>query len=342
MSTKPCGNCKKTVYINEKIDVESRWYHRGCFKCMAPDCNTSLTSHTFQMAALDDSVLDSTTNRPLKVLVCKKHVPMPKHSLNADSLLFKHATSTPKPSVQGLHRSMMGSRGTTDHKESVIGYGSGKINSPRSLDQGSHAKILKDLKTTQEMEHEKEEEEEEEEEDDYYKKDSTYGDDDEGSMEEGELKVHSMEKTTLPKLHQGRFTASAVSDPVTTSHVAAASALDPTMDDDSFRNIPVRHSDYEHKDGHTTKEDDDEWDDHERSEDHKQEHTLSMKDSAEHEEKSLGNLAYGSKLMDQKKHGRNVGKDAEADDKVVDDDDDGEWDAAPTDDFSRREAEAGI
>ncbi|OAQ36293.1 hypothetical protein K457DRAFT_65386, partial [Linnemannia elongata AG-77] len=97
MSTRPCGNCKKTVYVNEKMDAEGRWYHRPCFKCMAPNCGTSLTMHTFQMAALDESVL-----------VCKEHVPMPKASLSSDSLSLKHSTSVPKPAMAGLHRSFMG------------------------------------------------------------------------------------------------------------------------------------------------------------------------------------------------------------------------------------------
>ncbi|ORZ27209.1 hypothetical protein BCR41DRAFT_300025, partial [Lobosporangium transversale] len=108
MSSKPCGNCKKTVYINEKIDAEGKWYHRACFKCMAPDCKTGLTLRNFQMAALDDSEIDPLTKRPLKVLVCKDHVPMPKHSFSRDSLSLKHTLSAPKPSMAGIHRSLMG------------------------------------------------------------------------------------------------------------------------------------------------------------------------------------------------------------------------------------------
>ncbi|KAF9974977.1 hypothetical protein BGZ73_001506 [Actinomortierella ambigua] len=98
MSARPCSTCKKTVYVNEKIDADGRWYHKICFK----------------MAVLDESVMDEETGRPLKVLVCKQHVPQIKRSLGTDSLEMKSKTSAPKPSMLGLHRALMGDAGRTE------------------------------------------------------------------------------------------------------------------------------------------------------------------------------------------------------------------------------------
>ena len=36
MSTRPCRNCNKTVYVNEKMEAEGSWYHRPCFKVGRP------------------------------------------------------------------------------------------------------------------------------------------------------------------------------------------------------------------------------------------------------------------------------------------------------------------
>ncbi|KAG0039461.1 hypothetical protein BGZ82_008199, partial [Podila clonocystis] len=230
MSTRPCSTCKKTVYVNEKIDAEGRWYHRPCFKCSAPNCHSSLNLRNFQMAALDDSVIDPMTNRPLKVLVCKDHVPMPKHSINADSLSFSHTASAPKPSVSGLHRALMGDRGQGQHDDASNEH----KESSRTLDQGSHRPIMKDVgltpgsSTTPATEPEK----------------TTGGHSRSTSASSltGELK--SMPTSTLPKFKHGRFTISAEED----SLLSAAEAQEPNKDDDSFRNLPVRHDDYDLED----------------------------------------------------------------------------------------------
>ncbi|KAG0366392.1 hypothetical protein BGZ54_005400 [Gamsiella multidivaricata] len=307
------------------MDAEGRWYHRRCFKCMAPNCNASLTLRSFQMAALDDSIIDPLTHRPLKALVCKDHIPMLKHSINKDALSLKHTTSTPRPTIPGLHRSMMGSRGLESKDEDFMEeQDNTRPFSPRSLDQGSHAEIFKSLGTENIANSEEED-----------NVDSEY----------------SAPTTTLPKFVHGRFTVSRVSDPVTASHVEAKMAQDPNKDDDSFRNIPVHHSDYEHKDGHTAMEaedgswDDDGDDDDNEEEDHKQERVFSMKrgdaeDATEQEQTALGDMTFSSKLMEHMKHGRSESKEAVEDSpKAVNDD---EWDAIPTDSYSRCEIIAGM
>ncbi|KAG0280397.1 hypothetical protein BGZ96_001567 [Linnemannia gamsii] len=270
MSTRPCGNCKKTVYVNEKMDAEGRWYHRPCFKCMAPDCGTSLTLRTFQMAALDESVIDEQTHRPLKVLVCKEHVPMPKASISSDSLGLKHSTSAPKPAMAGLHRSFMGDRTKGYNAEDGENTPT-KTYSPRSLDQGSHANILKGL--TKEHQdaplsvstaaaslssapkfH-----------DVLHSESSAHA----HTPKSAESEVRSMSTTTLPKFRSGRFTvAPSTSDSAAVSQTAAEDAQDPTKDDDSYRTIPVRHRDYGHTEDATTVE-----------ENNKQERVFTMKGS---------------------------------------------------------------
>ncbi|KAF9107177.1 hypothetical protein BGX27_008853 [Mortierella sp. AM989] len=365
MSTKPCGNCNKTVYLNEKITAESRWYHRGCFRCMAPDCNIALTLRNFQMAALDDSVIDPLTKRPRKVLVCKEHVPMPKSSINADSLEFKHTTSVPKPSIPGLHRSMMGERGL-EHHEDVVGSNTDGINSPRSLnqgshadtlrgmsgfhsprslDQGSHAEALKGFNGSQKK-NELEEKEGAEDEWATEKQEESLG-----KEKQPESPIVTMRTTTVPMFRNGRL--GTVTDPVVVSHVAAAEAQSPTKDDDSFRNIPVRPSDYGHQEGHAAKgqgekEDSDDWSDPEDEDDKdfKRPRVFGMKggDSTfassskieENLEKKLGEITFGSKLA--RGHEPTESTNTVADnEKTVDDD---EWDTVPADDFSRRETAA--
>ncbi|KAG0200597.1 hypothetical protein BGX28_006393 [Mortierella sp. GBA30] len=244
---------------------------------MAPNCQTPLTLRNFQMAALDDSVLDVMTDRPLKVLVCKDHVPMPKHSISTDALAFKHTASAPKPSVPGLHRSLMGGRGTGPAMED---WRQTKVDSPRSLAQGSHAEILKSLIVTNED-----------------TESATTGIDKkgpsnmEGLEEKGDrASPTSATTTTLPKYRRGRFTVTD-SDSIAVSHAAAEDAQDPTKDDDSFRTLPVRHQDYGHKEGHTkvghgdNKKNTENWNDDENLEnkttdqDNKQERIFTMKDA---------------------------------------------------------------
>ncbi|KAF9095130.1 hypothetical protein BGX23_000989 [Mortierella sp. AD031] len=266
MPTRPCGNCKKTVYVNEKMDAEGRWYHRPCFKCMAPNCVTALTLRKFRMAALDGTVIDKMTSRPLKILVCKEHVPMPKASVNSDSLGLKHIASAPKPSMAGLHRSFMGDRGTHgeedgDHIE--------KTHSPRSLDQGSHAHILKGLakehkdvplsvSTASLLASSKSH-------DPLHSSSSSSAHTPKSAIEP---EVCSMSTTTLPKFRHGRFTVGpTTTDSIVASHTATEDAQDPTKDDDFFRTIPVHHRDYGHTEGASTLEE----------EDNKQERVFAMK-----------------------------------------------------------------
>ncbi|KAG9070789.1 hypothetical protein KI688_008329 [Linnemannia hyalina] len=289
MSTRPCGNCKKTVYVNEKMDAEGRWYHRPCFKCMAPNCGTSLTMRTFQMAALDESVIDELTRRPLKVLVCKEHVPMPKATISSDSLSLKHSTSAPKPAMAGLHRSLMGDR-SKDGQAEEGEHTPTKAYSPRSLDQGSHANFLKGGLTKEQKDaplsvstaatsltssksH-----------DALHSGGSSAN---AHTPKSAESEVRSMLTTTLPKFRGGRFTvapSSATADSMAVSHTAAENAQDPTKDDDSFRTIPIRHRDYGHTEGDLEEED------------NKQERTFTMKTS--HNNKHSSHDIYNEDLLD--------------------------------------------
>ncbi|KAF9917951.1 hypothetical protein FBU30_000453 [Linnemannia zychae] len=249
MASRPCGNCKKTVYVNdEKLDVEGRWYHRACFKCLAPNCGTSLTLRTFQMAALDDSVIDDKTNRPLKVPVCRDHVPKPKAtSLGADSLSLKHSTSTPKPSMASIYRSFMPgdqSRGTQNeedeqtsdkaksHKEGLhTEFKRESRNAPLSV--STAASSLASSKSPSDALH------------------SGSSSVNAHTPKSTESEVRSMPTTTLPRFHKGRFTAATSGTPTSSDtagalHATAGDAQDPTTDDDSYRTIPIHHHDYEH------------------------------------------------------------------------------------------------
>ncbi|KAF9391546.1 hypothetical protein CPB97_006266 [Podila verticillata] len=358
MSTRPCYTCKKNVYVTEKFDVDGRWYHRSCFKCSAPNCHSSLNLRNFQMAALDNSVLDPMTNRPLKVAVCKDHVPKLKHSMNADSLSFSHTASAPKPSVSGLHRALMGDRGV-GHSDDTDNE---RKESPRSLDQGSHGLIMKDMglipgsstKPTTETEEV-----------------SGHSQSTSASSLTDELK--STPTSTLPKFRSGRFTISAEED----SLLSAAEAQDPTKDDDSFRNLPVHHADYDQEEEEDNKQErvftlnrpknlssssgdhsfmakEDKKHSHEvevsleTEEDveqrvHKEHSKVDLQDHSQVEEaeikapagedKKLVDLAFHSKMLGQEEHPKD-----ESHYKAAEED---EWDA-PTDSASRRETVAGM
>ncbi|KAF9562691.1 hypothetical protein EC968_005173 [Mortierella alpina] len=267
---------------------------------MAPNCNTSLTLRTFQMAALNDSVLDEMTGRPAKVLVCKEHVPMPKTSTGTDTLAFKHIHSAPKPSIPGLHRSLMGERGSATHSSVAIEQQQQQqqqqqrpASSPRSLAEGSHAEFLKNLKGGSNANGEDEEKEggeqkmkkQDEQKQQQQQKDANEKGKDNDSSPPASMTTTTT-TTTLPKYQRGRFTISD-SDSLTAAHAAAEDAQDPKKDDDSFRNLPVRHEDYGHKEGHTAedgdeaknaKDDEEDWGQaEEEEEDHKQERVFTMK-----------------------------------------------------------------
>ncbi|KAF8952356.1 hypothetical protein BGZ52_006578 [Haplosporangium bisporale] len=314
------------------------------------------------MAALDDSVLDPMTNRPLKVLVCKDHVPTLKHSSNVDSLSLSHTTSAPKPSTPGLHRALMGERGV-GHSDDA---NNERQESPRSLDQGSHGLIMKGMgltpgsstKPTTETE-----------------KISGHSRSTSASSLTGELK--SMPTSTLPKFRSGRFTISAEED----SLLSAAEAQDPTKDDDSFRNLPVRHDDYDQEEDnkqervftlkgqsknlssssgdHSFLTNEDKKGSHEvevsleTEEDveqrvHKEHSKVDLKDYSQVEEaeikaptdedKKLVDLAFRSKMLGPEELGPEELHKDESHHKAIEED---EWDA-PTDSVSRREAVAGM
>ncbi|KAF9349285.1 hypothetical protein BGX34_001879 [Mortierella sp. NVP85] len=150
------------------------------------------------MAALDDKVLDPMTHRPRKVVVCKDHVPLPRHSLTADALALQHAANAPKPSVPGLFRTVVGER-VADIKEGepVIGYHYNKPESSRSLNQGSYAGIMKGLRASR-----------------YHGKGKDDEKEDNSTPTSTSNRAHS--GSTLPKYRQGRFTVSTIaSDPET-------------------------------------------------------------------------------------------------------------------------------
>ncbi|KAF9161335.1 hypothetical protein DFQ26_004659 [Actinomortierella ambigua] len=90
------------------------------------------------MAVLDENATDEETGRPLKVLVCKQHVPQMKSSLGTDSLEMKHKTSAPKTSMQGLHRALMRDFAKTEDR----GESKAEGNSSRPPGSGSgHSKV---------------------------------------------------------------------------------------------------------------------------------------------------------------------------------------------------------
>ncbi|KAF9983882.1 hypothetical protein BGZ75_004548 [Mortierella antarctica] len=268
------------------------------------------------MAALDDSVLDEMTGRPAKVLVCKEHVPMPKTSFGTDTLAFKHMTSAPKPSMSGLHRSLMGDRASaalsssSSSSSSTTGQKQQNVSSPRSLAQGSHAQFLKNMNGASKVDAEEEEEGGESK--------SNKRDEQQQNAKEKENEEPSSSSstttTTLPKYQRGRFTISD-SDSIAVAHASAEAAQDPKKDDDSFRNLPVRHEDYGHKEGHTAAEDKEEatknakddaedWDQaedkgEEEEEDHKQERVFTMKGSGGESSanKSNGGSSFMNKLQ---------------------------------------------
>ncbi|KAF9430942.1 hypothetical protein BGZ94_001688 [Podila epigama] len=259
------------------------------------------------MAALDEKVLDEKTGRPIKVLVCKEHVPMPRHSIPIDDLSVAHTTSAPRPSVPGLHRALMGERGTgTGHEDDH--HERNRTHSPRSLDEGSHSQILRGLAAAS----------------------ASPSLDGHNNNKKGTEKT-TKSTSTLPKFRNGRFTISAEEDAL----VSANDAQDPTKDDDSYRNLPVRHADY----------DDDHAADYEL-EDNKRERVFTLKGADHSHQRTPSNaetptetkkhidLTHHTKMLDHN-------KEDEGDDKhkIVDDD---EWDAAPTDISSRREPIAGM
>ncbi|KAF9966857.1 hypothetical protein BGZ70_001023 [Mortierella alpina] len=295
---------------------------------MAPNCNTSLTLRNFQMAALDDSVLDEMTGRPAKVLVCKEHVPMPKTSFGTDTLAFKHMTSTPKPSMPGLHRSLMGERGSATNtlSSSTMTMDQKHVGSPRSLAQGSHAEFLNNLKHAESKadgEEERDQDKDASGTENKSQKQAEQQQKQQQQQEDAKEKGKETEKekatssssssssatTTLPKYQRGRFTISD-SDSITVAHAAAEDAQDPTKDDDSFRNLPVRHEDYGHKEGHTAEDSDEaknaqdaeDWDQAEEKdeeEDHKQQRVFTMKGSSGKSSvnKSNGGSSFMNKLQ---------------------------------------------
>ncbi|KAF9167657.1 hypothetical protein BGX21_000142, partial [Mortierella sp. AD011] len=314
--------------------------------CMAPNCNISLTLRNFQVAALNDSPIDPVTKRPIKVLVCKDHVPMPKASLNADSLAFKHTKSAPKPSIPGLHRSIMGRRGPEKYRN-IVGSNTDRIDSPRSFEQSSHTEALKEFSGSQK----KGQVEEKTENDGWDNSKEEKGSEE---IKQPEPKVLTMQTTALSMYRNGRL-ASPVASPVTVSHDPAEEAQSPTKEDDSFKNPIVCPGEYGHQDGHDTKEhedqkdDSDGWDDpvDEDEEDSKRPRVIGMKESnatispvkvEESLKKKQGDMTFDDKLS--RGRGRSDSRDTIADnDKAVDED---EWDTTPSSDFNRRETVAGM
>ncbi|KAF9182727.1 hypothetical protein BGZ51_004473 [Haplosporangium sp. Z 767] len=385
------------------------------------------------MAALDDLGLDERTGHINKGLVCKAHVPMPEHSHFARALSKKHTAISSsksnenlKPSIPGLHRSLMGERSAKDGVPVVSATNSGTVDgpgghdsvekglgSPRSLDQGSHAEILKSLRAEKKNSKDDEgvERGKSNQSHDHAQFEmgvNAHKDNHEPQYRQYSGEVRSiplMGSTTLPKFRGGRSTVSGVTNSVAASHTEAEKALDPTKDDASYRNLPVRHGDYGHHEGYTAKDEDDDVTTKERdrevegeeNEDDKQGRIFTMKknnhttaattklfgtgknygdydidasletteDVAERvhrnhlnvnledakqveaveikaphgdaEDHKLVDLAFSSKLMQQ--HQKQGGDTSDGEGQVVDDD---EWNAAPSDDFSRREAVAGI
>ena len=70
-----CPRCDKTVYSNEAVKVAGGDWHSGCVRCR--ECGCSLNVKT-AMAHTGD-------------VYCKVHVPKPKATTVADSVMMEHA-----------------------------------------------------------------------------------------------------------------------------------------------------------------------------------------------------------------------------------------------------------
>ncbi|KAI8372137.1 hypothetical protein BD560DRAFT_395269 [Blakeslea trispora] len=44
MKSMGCPTCSKTVYFNERIEVNKRTYHKICFKCKGHGCRLTLAN----------------------------------------------------------------------------------------------------------------------------------------------------------------------------------------------------------------------------------------------------------------------------------------------------------
>eukprot|EP01090_Pellita_catalonica_P016942 TRINITY_DN500_c0_g1_i1.p1 TRINITY_DN500_c0_g1~~TRINITY_DN500_c0_g1_i1.p1 ORF type:complete len:261 (-),score=47.72 TRINITY_DN500_c0_g1_i1:6-788(-) len=89
MATKKCKRCNKSVYKVEEIVASGDSYHKACFKCFAEGCSVKLNLNTFKKDPISGEIF------------CAKHLPKPKATQVADSLLTKQATSAPKTGVVG-------------------------------------------------------------------------------------------------------------------------------------------------------------------------------------------------------------------------------------------------
>ncbi|KAG0242941.1 hypothetical protein BGW41_003106 [Actinomortierella wolfii] len=247
MSARSCFTCKKTVYVTEKVEADGRWYHKPCFKCSAPGCTTSLTIRTFQMAVLDENVKDESTGRPLKVLVCKNHVPLPKSSLGTDSLELQHTTSAPKPSMLGLHRALMGSKSESGDGSQLTPNSAGSYMSPLSAstprsaggkdsDRAGYESLSRQFgafgigdSTSEES------------------NDKSSAKKGTGDVEEGQTEGKNEDsKLTAPTSMQpnSKDNKTLMSEKKTK---ATLSEEDQEEEDNSFRTLPVTHDDYEEK-----------------------------------------------------------------------------------------------
>ncbi|KAJ3327663.1 hypothetical protein HDU76_011366 [Blyttiomyces sp. JEL0837] len=94
MSSQTCGQCQRTVYVTEKVDLGGRWIHKGCLKCDDESCHIQLNLKTFKQANGG--------------IWCEKHVPKHKAASVTDSVAEKRALAAPKKAPEGLHRVLVG------------------------------------------------------------------------------------------------------------------------------------------------------------------------------------------------------------------------------------------
>jgi Ca2+-binding EF-hand superfamily protein len=91
-----CVTCGKTVYPIEAIKLDDKVWHKGCFKCVTPNCNASLNLKNFKKVN--------------GLIYCQKHSPStkPLQVSVKDSLVTMAQVSAPKPAkmpgIEKAHR----------------------------------------------------------------------------------------------------------------------------------------------------------------------------------------------------------------------------------------------
>jgi len=83
-----CNRCGKSVYADEMIKAAGQTYHKSCFQCQEDGCPIKLTLANHK--AFEGKIF------------CAKHLPKPKATTVADSVMTQHALNAPKKAKEGL------------------------------------------------------------------------------------------------------------------------------------------------------------------------------------------------------------------------------------------------